>query len=44
MRAVGRRVGGGRHIYFSAGELFAEDGTLLATAQGSFRRSSGTQA
>jgi uncharacterized protein (TIGR00369 family) len=38
VRAVGRRVGGGRQIYFSTGELYAADGTLAATAQGSFRK------
>jgi uncharacterized protein (TIGR00369 family) len=38
LRAVGRRTGGGRNIYFSCGELYAEDGTLIATAQGSFRK------
>jgi len=38
VRAVGRVTGGGRSIYFSSGELFAEDGTLAATAQGSFKR------
>jgi uncharacterized protein (TIGR00369 family) len=38
LRAVGELRGGGRHIYFSAGELYAQDGSLAATAQGSFRR------
>lgn len=38
IRAVGRVTGSGRSIYFSSGELFAEDGTLAATAQGSFKR------
>ena len=38
VRAVGRRTGGGRNIYFSSGELYAPDGTLAATAQGSFRK------
>jgi len=37
VRAVGRRTGGGRNIYFSSGKLYAPDGTLAATAQGSFR-------
>jgi uncharacterized protein (TIGR00369 family) len=37
VRAVGRRTGGGRNIYFSSGELYAPDGTLAAMAQGSFR-------
>lgn len=38
VRAVGRMTGSGRSIFFSSGELFAEDGTLAATAQGSFKR------
>jgi uncharacterized protein (TIGR00369 family) len=38
LRAIGRVTGGGRNIYFSSGELLAEDGSLAATAQGSFRR------
>lgn len=38
IRAVGRMTGGGRGIYFSSGELLAQDGTVAATAQGSFKR------
>lgn len=38
VRAVGRVTGGGRSIYFASGELYAADGTLAATAQGSFKR------
>jgi len=38
IRAVGQVTGSGRSIYFSSGELFAQDGTLAATAQGSFKR------
>ena len=38
IRAVGRTTGGGRSIFFSSGELFAQDGALAATAQGSFKR------
>ena len=38
LRAIGRLTGGGRGIYFSAGEVVADDGRLLATAQGSFKR------
>jgi uncharacterized protein (TIGR00369 family) len=38
IRAVARVTGSGRSIFFSSGELFAEDGTLAATAQGSFKR------
>ncbi len=43
VRALGRVTGGGRGIYFSAGELTADDGRLLATAQGSFKRSAALQ-
>jgi len=38
IRAAGRVTGSGRSIFFSSGELFAADGTLAATAQGSFKR------
>lgn len=41
LRAVGRVTGGGRSIYFASGELYAEDGSLAATAQGSFKRATG---
>ena len=37
--ATGRITRSGRRIYFATGEVVGEDGTLLATAQGSFRRS-----
>jgi uncharacterized protein (TIGR00369 family) len=40
VRARGRVTGGGRSIYFSSGELYAADGSLAATAQGSFKRAS----
>jgi uncharacterized protein (TIGR00369 family) len=39
IRAVGRVTAAGRKIYFAAAELLAGDGRLLATAQGSFKRS-----
>jgi uncharacterized protein (TIGR00369 family) len=38
IRALGRVTGGGRKVYFSSAELIAEDGRLIATAQGSFKR------
>tara|TARA_B100000780_G_C20838721_1_gene333326 strand:+ start:213 stop:623 length:411 start_codon:yes stop_codon:yes gene_type:complete len=38
LRAVAKVTRSGRRIYFSAGEIFADDGTLVATAQGSFKR------
>ena len=33
LRAVGTRVGGGRRIYFARGEVFAEDGSLVASGE-----------
>ena len=38
LRTVGEVTGGGRRIYFSNGTVFAADGTIVATAQGSFKR------
>lgn len=38
MQVVGRRVGGGRRVFFSNAELTDGQGTLIATAQASFRR------
>lgn len=37
VRAVGKRTGGGRKIFFADGALVSESGTLVATAQGSFK-------
>lgn len=34
--AKGRRTGGGRRIFFADAQLFSDDGTLVATASGSF--------
>jgi len=42
IRAHGQVTGGGRKLYFSSAELIAEDGRLIATAQGSFKRFSAT--
>lgn len=39
---VGRLRGGGRKIYLSSGEIFDEQGTLIALGEGSFRRLSGS--
>ncbi|MGY9049502.1 MAG: PaaI family thioesterase [Rhodobacterales bacterium] len=36
--ATGRVTGGGRSLLFIAGEQVAEDGTLIATATGVFKR------
>jgi uncharacterized protein (TIGR00369 family) len=36
--AIGRVTGGGRTLYFASAELRADDGRLVATAQGSFKR------
>lgn len=30
LRAVGTRTGGGKRVFFARGEIFAEDGTLIA--------------
>jgi len=38
LRAVGTVTGGGRRIFFSNGAVLAADGTVVATAQGSFKR------
>lgn len=40
LRAVGSLTGGGRRICFATGTVHAEDGTLVATAQGCFKRRS----
>ena len=37
LRAIGRRAGGGRNIFFAEGSLHAESGTLIASAQGAFK-------
>lgn len=39
--ATGRVVGGGRSLLFVAAELVHDDGTLIATATGVFKRVSG---
>ena len=39
IRARARITGSGRRLYFAAAELIADDGRVVATAQGSFRRS-----
>lgn len=36
--ATGRIVGGGRSLLFVAGDLVQDDGTLIATASGVFKR------
>ncbi|WP_457322798.1 PaaI family thioesterase [Roseateles sp. P5_E11] len=41
VRAVGKVTRAGRSIYFSQGELFDEQGGLVATAQGTFKRNAG---
>lgn len=42
VRALGRVTRAGRSLYFAQGELMTEDARLLATAQGTFKRSTGT--
>jgi uncharacterized protein (TIGR00369 family) len=39
LRALGRVTRAGGRLYFAAGEVIAEDGRLIATAQGTFQRS-----
>jgi uncharacterized protein (TIGR00369 family) len=39
LRALGRVTRAGRRLYFATGEVIAEDGRLIATAQGTFKRS-----
>lgn len=39
--ATGRIIGGGRSLLFVAGELVHDDGTLIATATGVFKRVTG---
>ncbi len=43
VRAAGRTTGGGRRVVFASAELRGEDGTLVATAQGSFRVFAGSR-
>ncbi len=38
VQAHGRVTGGGKRVYFASAELVADDGTVIATAQGAFRR------
>lgn len=38
VRATGRVTGAGRRMYFASAELATEDGALVATAQGAFKR------
>jgi len=38
LHASGRVTGGGRGIYFASAELTTDDGRLVATAQGTFKR------
>lgn len=40
VQARGRVTGGGRRVYFASAELVAGDGTVIATAQGAFKRQS----
>lgn len=37
LRAIGTKIGGGKQIFFSRGEISAEDGRLIASGQGSFK-------
>jgi uncharacterized protein (TIGR00369 family) len=37
LRAIGRRRGGGRSIFFAAAEILDSDGKLIATGEGTYR-------
>ena len=37
IRVVARRTGGGKSLFFTSAEAFAEDGRLIATASGTFK-------
>ncbi len=43
LRAVGRKVAGGRRIYTGVAEVFNDAGELVATGQGTFRYRSGSE-
>ncbi|MBL27416.1 MAG: aromatic compounds catabolism protein [Rhodospirillaceae bacterium] len=43
VRAEARKIGGGRKIFFARGECLAADGSLIATAEGSYRYRSGSE-
>lgn len=43
LTAIGRRIGGGRSIYFATGELFDADGKLVAQANATFRYRKGSE-
>jgi uncharacterized protein (TIGR00369 family) len=43
VRAVGRKVGGGRKIYACTAEVFGPDGAVIAVGQGSFRYRPGSE-
>jgi uncharacterized protein (TIGR00369 family) len=40
LKAEGRVTRAGNRLYFAGGQLLAEDGRLIATAQGTFKRAS----
>lgn len=44
LTAIGRKVGGGRHVFFSAGEIRDERGRLIARGEGAFRYRRGSEA
>ncbi|MEQ8708456.1 MAG: PaaI family thioesterase [Rhodospirillales bacterium] len=43
VRCVARRTGGGRKIYFCAGEMFNANGDLIATGEGVYRLRTGSE-
>lgn len=38
VRVIGRVTGQGKSIYYASGEVRKEDGTMIASAQGAFKR------
>lgn len=43
VRVIGRRIGGGRKVFFIAAEVLDAEENLLATAQGTYRYRSGSE-
>lgn len=41
LRAEARQIGGGKAVFFAEGKIIDDDGKLIATAAGTFRRLSG---
>jgi uncharacterized protein (TIGR00369 family) len=37
LKAIGKKIGGGKQIFFARSEIYSEDGKLIASGQGSFK-------